>query len=447
MPAVVNVFTLGKRPAGFGGNHAVQATIRNAGSATLTNLNVSLNVTGANTYTNSQSVASLAAGATTVVTFVGFNPIIVGSNTVTVSVPSDDVNTNNSIAVTQTITSNTISTAYSATTTVGVGNNGSVIEFATKFANAGTKAIDQLTLYFPTTSTGQPYDIAIYDASGTGGTPGTTALWTLTGQTTAGANVNVSVSPALSISGDFFVAVKQTGTTNMAYGYEVENPIRSGTFYLKTTGAWTDFAPGNNFKLMMDARFSSGLPVSFSSFSGSKLEKINLLSWRTASETNNRGFDIERSFDGVNFKSIGFISSKANNVNASTALSYEFYDYTPSVVTNYYRLKQVDKDDKYYYSSIVTLKGNKLTSASISAIYPNPVTDRLTITIGSPSEANANLVISDINGKILLQRSIKLTNGEVSIFENTSNFSAGTFLLKLVNENGVTIDTKKIVKQ
>jgi hypothetical protein len=198
---------------------------------------------------------------------------------------------------------------------------------------------------------------------------------------------------------------------------------------------------------MMDARFSSGLPVSFSSFSGSKLEKINLLSWRTASETNNRGFDIERSFDGVNFKSIGFISSKANNVNASTALSYEFYDYTPSVVTNYYRLKQVDKDDKYYYSSIVTLKGNKLTSASISAIYPNPVTDRLTITIGSPSEANANLVISDINGKILLQRSIKLTNGEVSIFENTSNFSAGTFLLKLVNENGVTIDTKKIVKQ
>lgn len=193
--------------------------------------------------------------------------------------------------------------------------------------------------------------------------------------------------------------------------------------------------------------YNNTMPVTFGSFSGTKFSGRNELKWNTVSETNNKGFYIERSFDGIDFKSIGFISSKANNGNATSSLNYEFNDFTPSTGTNYYRLKQTDKDGKFTYSSVVTLKGNKLVGATISAIYPNPVKDNLTITIGSATAEKASLVITDLSGKIVRQKNISLTNGEISIFENISNFATGTYLLKLVDEKGATIETKKIVKQ
>jgi hypothetical protein len=57
------------------------------------------------------------------------------------------------------------------------------------------------------------------------------------------------------VNGDFFVGIKQTGTTNFTMGYQIESPVRAGSYYLTSpTGstAWSDFAPGNDFRLMME---------------------------------------------------------------------------------------------------------------------------------------------------------------------------------------------------
>ncbi len=444
--AVMGTYTLGKIPSGYGGTQIIKSLVKNSGSATLTNLNVSLAVTGANTFSNTQTIASLAPGVSTLVSFAAFTPTLVGTNTITVTVPSDDVNTNNSSSVSQTITTNTISTTNAATTTLGVGLNGSIGEFAAKFTNSGSKTIDQISLYFPTTSTGQPYTAVIYDATGTGGTPGT-ALWTSASQTSAGANVNLSVTPGVVVTGDFFVSVQQTGTTNLAYGYETENPIRSGTFYLKTTGAWSDMSPGNNFKLMFDARFSAGLPVQLSSFTGVKDGSKNLLKWNTATELNNKGFDLERSADGVNFSSIASIASKATNGNSTSQLSYDFTDNKSLNGNNYYRLKQADKDGKTSFSQVVLIKGNKVNATSISAIYPNPAKDKLSITLSSATSERVTLSIIDVTGKVLIQKSIMVNIGDLNITENISNLNQGNYLVKLSDASGNTTDLKKIVKQ
>jgi trimeric autotransporter adhesin len=93
---VTDVYTLGQLPFNYGFPHNVRAVIKNGGQLTLTNLLVTMNVSGANSFTSDTMILSLAPGASTEVTFDPFTATQVGDNIVTVTVPADDENTNNS---------------------------------------------------------------------------------------------------------------------------------------------------------------------------------------------------------------------------------------------------------------------------------------------------------------------------------------------------------------
>lgn len=104
---VSGIYALGKIPSPLGiYNYTVKARIKNAGSLPLTNLPVFLSVTGANSFQDTKSV-NIAAGDSVIVYFSQFSPWNIGTNTLTVSVPADDNNTNNSAVYTQEITTNT----------------------------------------------------------------------------------------------------------------------------------------------------------------------------------------------------------------------------------------------------------------------------------------------------------------------------------------------------
>lgn len=90
----------------FSTSHTVTATVRNNSNITKNNVVVSLNVAGANTFAASHTIASLASGASSLVSFSAFTPTAAGMNTLTVSVPADELNTNNSNVWTQSITCN-----------------------------------------------------------------------------------------------------------------------------------------------------------------------------------------------------------------------------------------------------------------------------------------------------------------------------------------------------
>lgn len=134
--AVLAIYTLGKAPVGS--PVTVQAVIRNAGSATITGVPVTLSVTGVSPTTNSQLTGSIAPGATATVTFTAYTPATAGNNTLTVSLLADDVLTNNTLTYNQVVTSNTFSyannTAFDPALSVGFGatsNSAFVARFTT----------------------------------------------------------------------------------------------------------------------------------------------------------------------------------------------------------------------------------------------------------------------------------------------------------------------------
>jgi hypothetical protein len=257
--AVTNLYTLGKLPIPNGTPRTDSARVSNLGTSALTNLNVTLNITGANTFTNTKTVASLAPGASTFVVFDAYTSTNEGINNIAVSVPADENNTNNTVTVEQNVNKNTWSYAYGTTPTSGVGFNGVTGEFVAKFNTSIATALSQVSVNFFVA--GQPYKISILDASGANGAPGAT-LYTSTSQTAA-AGVNViPVSPAIAIpAGDFYVGVIQLNTANVNFAYQRENNIRAKTFYARspnneagTGGNWTDFAPANTFRFMIEPK-------------------------------------------------------------------------------------------------------------------------------------------------------------------------------------------------
>src|SRR5439155_4138734 len=94
------------------------------------------------------------------------------------------------------------------------------------------------------------------------------------------------------------------------------------------------------------------LPVELVSFTGEAHEDFNLLSWITASEINNMGFEIQRSEDAVTFMKCGFVGGKGNS---TSTVDYTFRDNNVDEGVTYYRLKQVDFDGKENYSGVIAL--------------------------------------------------------------------------------------------
>lgn len=191
--------------------------------------------------------------------------------------------------------------------------------------------------------------------------------------------------------------------------------------------------------------FTTVLPVAFASFNGVKEGTVNLLSWTTLTETNNLGFELLRSADGIRFEKLAFIPTKAENGNSNQTLTYQFKDQLPLEKNNYYRLKQIDKDGKTTLSSIVLLKSGKSTRLEIVSVYPNPVKDNLTILLGNTKNEKATVSITDYSGKILMQQAVQLINGTQTVHINTSMLSKKTYLLVIQSNNEVV--TTKFMKQ
>ncbi|MBD2723214.1 T9SS type A sorting domain-containing protein [Hymenobacter armeniacus] len=244
---VAAIYTLGKIASPGALPHAVRAVITNSGLTAQTNLDVALNVTGANTFTDTKRIASLAVGASATVTFAAYPATLVpGTNAVTVTLPADGNTANNSATYGQLVTTNRISyTDPAQPLTLGVGAGNAI--FASKYTlPAATVLSDVVVTFNPTTGTAvntAPYQVVIYDATAAGGLPGQVLYTSATqNRTSAGGAVTIPV-PNVAVPASFFIGVKETSATNMAIAYQVENPIRPATFYFTTDGAvWNDFA-------------------------------------------------------------------------------------------------------------------------------------------------------------------------------------------------------------
>jgi hypothetical protein len=251
--AVSLIYSYGELPFGQA-TLTVKAIVTNVGAGALTNLPVTLNITGNHTFTDTQMIASLpACGGQALVTFASFAPPGVGIDTVTVSVPNDDIPGNNSQSKPLSVTFADYSYKYPGTAeSGGVGLNGATGAFVGKFTVTSANSVKAVKLAFNSV-TATTYRVAIYGDNV--GVPSTVPLYVDAADRTISAAGPITITlpaPVPVVAGNFYVGVQQTNTTNCVLSYDAEAPIRSGSFFLATPNpptAWSDLAPANSFKL------------------------------------------------------------------------------------------------------------------------------------------------------------------------------------------------------
>jgi hypothetical protein len=163
------------------------------------------------------------------------------------------------------------------------------------------------------------------------------------------------------------------------------------------------------------------LPVEITTFSATALTNEILLQWVTASETNNDFFTVERSYNGIDFETVDFVTG------AGSTTETKFYQFNDKNFSNktewiYYRIKQTDFDNSFSYTDIVSVSTEKIATKVI--IYPNPVTEFVNVTVEIEGEPVEILILNTL-GQIVLTKSMNQNNETL----NLQNLSPGIYTL------------------
>ena len=484
--AALTAFTSLPSPSCFNTNQTISVTLNNPGtnSVAASAAPVTLAVTGANTFSSTVSnTSSIASGGSTTITFTGVNLNNPGTNNITVysSLPGDGSYLNDTLRTT--ITTTAITTSFPVIT--GAETSTLIFEYL-KVLN-GTRTHWGLNSSFTTSATGAYKNADLTDSlypkagtkyyifdsySGASSLGNRVVLFAgcFALPPTDGSNVYdmkfwMSQDNSFSADLDSIYAVvsvdKGVTWTRLLPGFGRVNASFTTPGWIQRAVDITAYASqtiqlgiegvsayGNIIGIdEIAVRANSPLPVTFVSFSGLKDGAKNILQWSTTTELNNAFFSLERSLDGTNFSELTTINSKAVNGNSNTVLNYEFTDVKPIIGNNYYRLKQVDKDGKFSYSQIVLLKGSKLNGVSVSAVYPNPAKDKVSIVFNAELATKVNIAIVDVAGKIVQQKQATLNNGQTSYISDISTLRAGNYIIKVTDISGAIINIQKLNKQ
>jgi hypothetical protein len=138
---------------------------------------------------------------------------------------------------------------------------------------------------------------------------------------------------------------------------------------------WSSYLQDGGLYGVYAQRYHNPLfPVELTFFQGFATETGNLLTWFTASERNNEGFEVERSSNGVDFEALGFVPGRGT---VQTPQEYRFTDSSPLPGTGYYRLRQTDFGGAYTYSEVIAIQAAGHPDDIL--VYPNPTGDILYI--------------------------------------------------------------------
>jgi hypothetical protein len=188
------------------------------------------------------------------------------------------------------------------------------------------------------------------------------------------------------------------------------------------------------------------LPVELSSFTATIIKGEVILKWQTATETNNFGFEVEKSSNNLNFENIGFIPGFGTTTEPK---SYSFID--PNVVNGnyYYRLKQIDYDGTFEYSDIVQVNYGGSLTFSLDQNYPNPFNPSTKIkytisSVGTSLMKFVQLKIFDVLGnEITTLVNEEKPAGEYEVEFNGASLPSGIYFYQM--NAGEFTETRKMV--
>lgn len=186
------------------------------------------------------------------------------------------------------------------------------------------------------------------------------------------------------------------------------------------------------------------VPVELVSFSANVNQSTVILNWATATETNNRGFEIERKFNNGAWEVIGFVNGKGSTTNISV---YSYSDLTSLSGKYSYRLKQLDYDGTYAFSDIVEVNIGLPIQFSLSQNYPNPFNPSTTISFTIPKSEFVTLKVFNMLGQEVKTLVNGFTEaGSYNKIFNASELSSGTYFYQLKTESFSDIKKMILVK-
>jgi len=165
------------------------------------------------------------------------------------------------------------------------------------------------------------------------------------------------------------------------------------------------------YEFQVNGTIAQPLPVTLTSFGAAPQGTGVAVDWATASEQRNAGFEVQRSADGASFTTLATVAGMGTTQNAHI---YSYFDAAPLRTTAYYRLKQLDTDGPFAYSPVVAVQAAAASTAPLS-IYPNPTTDRATVTWEMPIERAGRWYLTNSLGQVV--------HAEALGAETTSNLS------------------------
>lgn len=192
------------------------------------------------------------------------------------------------------------------------------------------------------------------------------------------------------------------------------------------------------------------LPVKLIAFDAKRTGSNALITWATAVEISNSGFEVQVSTDGVAFRKLAFLASQA--INSTSVLKYSFLDDEANKTgTRYYRLRQIDEDGKDDFSPVrvVSFSAASANQATTLTSYPNPFTnsDLPVILVQAAVPGDATLQVIDMMGRVVTRQAFTTVSGiqEVSI-PQASNLSSGVYMAKVTLATG-EVKTIRIQKR
>ena len=227
--------------------------------------------------------------------------------------------------------------------------------------------------------------------------------------------------------------VRNVGHSEMGPNGNYDGPFPAGS---------NATVPGEACPSDRDWRNVSILPVTLIDFRGNLNEGSVLLNWTVTNEVNMSQYIVERSQNGTVFTEVGKLAATGNG---TTRKDYTMTDEVRFLTGKvYYRLKQVDRNGRVAYSSILVFKLDGQSVNSI-AVNPNPANDYFVLKFGVANEGNATIRIVDMFGKV-----VSVENRKVNVGSNAlsfkANYAAGTYSVQVLVNSEVMKGKLVIVK-
>jgi hypothetical protein len=208
------------------------------------------------------------------------------------------------------------------------------------------------------------------------------------------------------------------------------NPVYTGM--LDDIVAYSQVLSGPEVTSLYNYYNATTLPLKWQSYNGILSGSRIVLNWRTENSISNDHFEIEHSIDGINFSIIGTVEEADYN--------YTYSDANPARGNNYYRIRQVDKDGRYTFSSIIKI----VMQAKGSGLYlqTNPVLNELVL-VNNEQVMIQRVLLADMSGRLMKEQLIQSNMGTIKI--PVQYLRPGNYILKIISDGNVK--SIKIIKR